>query len=296
MKNIVIVVSLILVLFISCKKEVSLSNLNGNTIGCFGHAGMGSKSVYPANTLQSFESCLNRGADGTEMDIQVTKDGVLVIYHNNDLSSATQCGGIIRDLNWEEINACRFKSSISDNFDVISFDEFFQTLSNPYKYTFTFDCKLTEGTGDNNEYYKTFTSAIISTAEKYGIQNNLFIENSDAGFLSLIKQQNNQLKLFLLGNDFEKDLVTVTQNGFYGISCDNNAISSNQIKEAHDNNIRITIYGVETNKENYDAINKQPDFIQTDDLDYVLKLFGKFNRYSGRLSDLLKNINLKPSK
>lgn len=296
MKSIFIFISIILVSFTSCKKEVTLSNLNGNSIGCFGHAGMGSKSFYPANTLQSFESCLSRGADGTEMDIQVTKDGVLVIYHNNDLSSATQCGGVIRDLNWEEINTCMFNSSISNNFDVISFDEFFQTLSNPYKYTFTFDCKLTEGSGDNNEYYKKFTSAIVSTAEKYGIENNLFIENSDAGFLSLIKQQNNQLKLFLLGDEFEKNLATVIQNGFYGISCDNNSISYDQIKEAHDNDVRITIYGVETNKENYDAINKQPDFIQTDDLDYILKLFGKFNRHSGRLSDLLKNINLNPSK
>lgn len=295
MKNLIII-SIILVSFTSCKKEVSVSNLNGNSIGCFGHAGMGSKSFYPANTLQSFESCLNRGADGTEMDIQVTKDGVLVIYHNNNLSSATQCGGVIRDLNWEEINSCRFSKSLLNNFDVISFDEFFGTIRNPYKYTFTFDCKLTEGSGDNDEYYKIFSSAIVSTIKKYGIQENVLIENSDPGFLNLIKAQNNLLKLFVLGDDFEKDLNIVTQNRFYGISCDNNAISIEQIQKAHENNVRITIYGVQTNKQNYDAISKQPDFIQTDDLDYVLKLFGKFNRNSGRLSELIHNISLNPSK
>ena len=295
MKNLIII-SIILVSFTSCKKEVSVSNLNGNSIGCFGHTGMGSKSFYPANTLQSFESCLNRGADGTEMDIQVTKDGVLVIYHNNNLSSATQCGGVIRDLNWEEINSCRFSKSLLNNFDVISFDEFFGTIRNPYKYTFTFDCKLTEGSGDNDEYYKIFSSAIVSTIKKYGIQENVLIENSDPGFLNLIKAQNNLLKLFVLGDDFEKDLNIVTQNRFYGISCDNNAISIEQIQKAHENNVRITIYGVQTNKQNYDAISKQPDFIQTDDLDYVLKLFGKFNRNSGRLSELIHNISLNPSK
>jgi glycerophosphoryl diester phosphodiesterase len=280
----------------SCKKDITLDNLNGNKIGCFGHAGMGTRSLYPANTLQSFETCLSRGADGTEMDIQVTKDGVLVIYHDADLSSVTKCGGIIRDLNWAEISSCRFSKSLMNNFDVISFDEFFQTISNPYRYTYTFDCKLTEGSGNNDEYYKIFTSAIVSTIEKYGIQENVLIENSDPGFLNLIKTQNNQLKLFVLGDDFEKDLNTVTQNGFYGISYDNNAISVEQIQKAHDNDVRITIYGVQTNKQNYDAISKQPDFIQTDDLDYVLKLFGKFNRNSGRLSELIHNISLNPSK
>src|ERR1700741_3054428 len=93
---------IISVFLFSCKKDPPLTNLNGDKIGCFGHAGMGSRSVYPANTLQSFEACLDKGADGTEMDIQVTKDGVLVIYHNDDLSSATACGGVVRDLNWEE--------------------------------------------------------------------------------------------------------------------------------------------------------------------------------------------------
>ncbi|MBI3518547.1 MAG: hypothetical protein HY062_04220 [Bacteroidetes bacterium] len=113
---------------------------------------MGSKSVYPANTLLSLETCLNKGADGTEMDIQVTKDGVLVIFHNDDLSSITECGGVIRDLNWSDIETCRLHSLILKNLNVISFEEFIQTIGSPSKYTFTFDCKLTPGTGDDNEY------------------------------------------------------------------------------------------------------------------------------------------------
>ncbi|MBL7936235.1 MAG: hypothetical protein JNM51_10565 [Bacteroidia bacterium] len=286
---------IISLLFTSCKKDITLDNLNGDKIGCFGHAGMGTRSLYPTNTLQSLVSCLNRGADGTEMDIQVTKDGVLVIFHNDDLSGVTGCGGIIRDLNWNEINACRVNSFLFKNLNIISFNEFIQNTKNPYQYIFTFDCKLTSGVGNNDEYYFRFASAIANTIEHYGFQDNVFIENSDPEFLNLIKSMNNNLKLFLLGQNFETDIITATENGFYGLSMPNNLVSATQIKEAHDKNIRVTIYGVETNKQNYDAIEKQADFIQTDNLDYVLKLFGKFNRKTRRLSELINNIDLKQS-
>src|SRR6201988_3254003 len=107
----IILISAVAIFFLSCKKDISLNNLNGDKIGCFGHAGMGSRSIYPANTFESFQTCLGSGADGTEMDIQVTKDGVLVVFHNDNLSGITECGGVIRDLNWSEISSCRFSST-----------------------------------------------------------------------------------------------------------------------------------------------------------------------------------------
>lgn len=129
--NIKFVLLYVFISLLSCKKNISVNNLNGDKIGCFGHAGMGSRSVYPANTMESFKTCLNNGADGTEMDLQVTRDGVLVIFHNEDLSSVTACGGIIRDLNWSEIDACRINSPVFKHLNVISFEEFIQKIRNP---------------------------------------------------------------------------------------------------------------------------------------------------------------------
>jgi len=292
MKIRLILLSCIFIALNSCKKSISLRNLNGNEIGCFGHAGMGSKSIYPANTLQSFQTCLSRGADGTEMDIQVTKDGVLVVFHNDDLSSETKCGGVIRNLNWEDIKNCRINSHLFNDLSIISFDEFMQSTKNPFNYVFTFDCKLTPGDGDDNEYYSTFSSSIVNTIEKFGLQDHVFIENSDPGFLNLIKEKNSSLKVFLLADDFDSSIRIASQYKFYGISISNNNINAKQIKRAHKKQIRITLYGVETNKENYEAITKQPDFIQSDDINYLLKLFGKFNRNSGQIKELLGNISL----
>lgn len=295
MKYKLIVVVVVFFCCFSCKKNISLDNLNGDKIGCFGHAGMGSKSIYPTNTLQSFETCLNKGADGTEMDIQVTNDGVLVIFHNDNLSGLTECGGVIRDLNWSDIETCRLHSALLKNLNVISFDEFIQSINSSSKYTFTFDCKLTSGTGDDNEYYQRFAKSIVSTINTYGLDQNTFIESSDPAFLSLIHTLNSELKLFYLAEDIDNDIKIASQNNFYGISVDNDNISSDQVTEAHNQNLRVTLYGVETNKQNYDAVLKQPDYIQTDDLDYLLRIFGKLNRHSGNFVSLLNNLKLQSS-
>lgn len=122
------------------------------------------------------------------------------------------------------------------------------------------------------------------------------MESSDPAFLNLVKSQNAYLKLFYLAQDIDNDIKTASENGFYGISVDNNTINAAQIADAHSRNVRVTLYGLDTNKENYDAISKQPDFIQTDNLDYVLRIFGKLNRNSGALASLLSNLKLKPSR
>ncbi len=275
--------------FFSCKKNISLTNLNGDKIGCFGHAGMGSKSIYPANTLQSFEACLNKGADGTEMDIQVTKDSVLVIFHNDDLSGTTKCGGIIRDMNWDEISTCRINSALFKHLNVISFDEFMKAIDNPFRYTFTFDCKCTAGEGNDNEYYHCFTNAIVKTVQSHGLGQHVFIENPDPAFLNMLKSSDSDLKLFLLTENYESGIETAAKNQFYGLSMDSKHISKDQVKDAHDQNIRITLFGVQNNKQNLDAIEKQPDFIQTDDLNYLLRVFGKLNR-KGNLYAMIRDL------
>jgi glycerophosphoryl diester phosphodiesterase len=46
------------------------------------HGEMGAGGMLPGNTLPSFESAIAAGADAIEMDMQVTKDNVIVISHD----------------------------------------------------------------------------------------------------------------------------------------------------------------------------------------------------------------------
>src|SRR5215217_6535474 len=67
----------IFLFFCSCSKDPALwktSNLNGDSITVLGHGGMGNKSLYPIDSHRSIAAALEMGADGSEMDVQLTSD------------------------------------------------------------------------------------------------------------------------------------------------------------------------------------------------------------------------------
>ena len=68
-----------------------------------GHGGMGFSNVYPMNTFESIMHCINLGADGTEIDVQMTKDGILVAYHDRELSNKTNKCGLVNDFYWNSL-------------------------------------------------------------------------------------------------------------------------------------------------------------------------------------------------
>ena len=45
----------------------------------------GGASLWPENTLMAFDQALRLGCDGLEMDLQLTKDDVLVVHHDATL-------------------------------------------------------------------------------------------------------------------------------------------------------------------------------------------------------------------
>ena len=67
------------------------------------YAHRGASEYYPENTLRSFFACLDMGADGIETDIQRTKDGVLVLHHDNTLARIPHVEGAICDYTYAEL-------------------------------------------------------------------------------------------------------------------------------------------------------------------------------------------------
>lgn len=269
-------------IFTSCKKDPPLfkiQNLNGNRINCFGHAGMGDKSLYPINTLESIQSCLTTGADGSEMDIQISSDSTLVIFHEEDLSESTLCNGEIYQNLWNNISNCHYKALLSKSYKLISFDELIQQIPNPKDYIFTFDCKTHYVEPSEYELFsQRFARAISRCLDKYHLNKQVYIESKDPVFLTELKKINPDFYLYLYTDDFYEGARIGDSLDLYGLTMDNNLISESQIEIAHNKNLRISLFNVNTEKENYSAVEKSPDNIQTDDLKYLLKIFGKYKK------------------
>jgi glycerophosphoryl diester phosphodiesterase len=263
----------IVLLSFACKKEkFDIVNLNGNKIITMGHGGMGPSNTYPMDSYESLMACLNLGADGTEFDVQLTRDSVLVLYHDQDLSNTTTMKGCINSLSWPEVKAARYNQTHYLNYSIISLDEFFSHITNPDRYTFTFDCKLYTENTNTISFYRSYIDAVIRIVHHYGLENNVYIESQDANFLALFKKKDPASKLFIYPSSFESGLEVAKSVGLYGITISTRAITKEQLKIAHDHNLWVTLWNTHTEDDNKEAIRKNPDCIQTDKLKNLVKL------------------------
>jgi hypothetical protein len=61
------------------------------------------------NTLEAFRATFELGGDGNEFDIRATKNGVLVVFHDDMLDRLLAAYGDVGDYTWEELQRFRFR-------------------------------------------------------------------------------------------------------------------------------------------------------------------------------------------
>ena len=76
----------------------------------FAHRGNWRNSAE--NSIQAFQDCINEGLDGIEVDLQMTKDSVLVIMHDETLDRTTTGSGKVSDYTIDELRKLRLLTPI----------------------------------------------------------------------------------------------------------------------------------------------------------------------------------------
>ncbi|WP_039233709.1 glycerophosphodiester phosphodiesterase [Bacillus thermotolerans] len=67
----------------------------------FAHRGF--SAAAPENTMSAFKAAERVGADGIELDVQLTKDGRLVVIHDEKLERTTNGRGFVKDWEWKDL-------------------------------------------------------------------------------------------------------------------------------------------------------------------------------------------------
>ncbi len=84
--------------------QILKDRIKGPSVG----AHQGDVFAATPNTIAAFESGRLAGANIIETDLHVSKDGVPVVYHNENLQDKTNCSGRVGDKTFAEIKSCVF--------------------------------------------------------------------------------------------------------------------------------------------------------------------------------------------
>lgn len=89
------------------------------------YAHRGASSYYPENTLSAFYAGLSMGANGVETDVHMTRDGVLVLFHDDKLDRVTDGHGPVSDYTYDELLRLTVTHAESGRTDkIVSLEDF----------------------------------------------------------------------------------------------------------------------------------------------------------------------------
>ena len=72
------------------------------------YAHRGASAYAPENTLEAFDLAAQMGADGVELDVHLTKDGEVVVAHDDEVDRVSNGTGLIRNMTLAELKKLRF--------------------------------------------------------------------------------------------------------------------------------------------------------------------------------------------
>ena len=89
------------------------------------YAHRGASEYTPENTLLAFYTGIYMGANGIETDVQMTKDGILVLFHDDTIIRLTGAEGSIQDFTLEQLRQFTFENNgFTDK--IVAFEDFLQ--------------------------------------------------------------------------------------------------------------------------------------------------------------------------
>ena len=131
----------------NCGRRTKISDVNGNNGVTTWDIRPGSQrlpliiahrgdlSAAPENTLPALQRAWDAGADGVELDVRVTRDGQLVVFHDRALDRTSDGHGLVNNFNLAEIRSLDVGSWFDPAFKgetAPTLDEVFESLPRGY--------------------------------------------------------------------------------------------------------------------------------------------------------------------
>jgi len=132
------------------------------------------------NTIESFEKAISCGATGLEFDVRATKDGMPVIFHDEDLRRLAGINRKISDLTLEEVHNINLSG-----FRIPTLEEVLSRLSG--RITFDIEVKVVEA-----------SQPTVKLVSEYCNPDDVIVSSFDVEILRNIRKFNRDIEIALI--------------------------------------------------------------------------------------------------
>ena len=167
--------------------------------------GMGtprSQRLCPETTLDAFRKAVEMGADGIELDVQMTKDGELVVIHDETIDRVSNGKGWVKDYTYEELKKFNFnKTHLEYTKEEIPTLEQVYLLIKPTNLTINVEIKT------GIVFYPGIEGRVLELTERLGMKERVIYSSFNHYTIRKIKESDPQAKTGMLYEDGIIDAV-----------------------------------------------------------------------------------------
>lgn len=223
---------------------------NGERMQIWAHRG--ASGYAPENTLPAFELALRMGADGIELDTQLTKDGEVVVCHDERIDRTSDGKGFLRDYTLAELREFNFAPGMPryGKVTIPTFEEVLILLKE-YAEDNSFDpfadrVVLNVELKNSICAYEGMEEKVLALVEKYELQERVLYSSFNHNSMMKIKELCQDARVAFLYSDAPiKPWEYAKEHGAYALhpTC-MGATVKETIKEAHSLGIKIHAWTV----------------------------------------------------
>lgn len=201
----------------------------------------GASGYYPENTMSSFEEAVRQKADGIELDVHLSKDGYLVVCHDETLNRTTNGKGFIKQYDLYELKQLDAGSWFDKRFKGEKIPLLEEAIDLVKRSNMELNIEIKAG----SIFYPGIEEKVLKMIDKYGIRSKVIISSFDHYSLVKIKNIDKDIKTGILYTEaLYKPINYMKTTGANALHPNYITLTKDIVEEAHALGIDINTYTV----------------------------------------------------
>ncbi|MCR1933825.1 glycerophosphodiester phosphodiesterase [Clostridium tepidum] len=155
---------------------------------------LGASAYAPENTMSAFKKAIDMNADGIELDVHLSKDGHIVIIHDEKVDRTTNGKGEVKNFTLDELKKLDAGFWFSDEYKgekIPTLEEVLNLINNT-------DIYLNIEIKAGYRFYPNIEEKVIDMVKKYKMLDRVIISSFDHYSLVRVKEINSNIKTGML--------------------------------------------------------------------------------------------------
>jgi glycerophosphoryl diester phosphodiesterase len=226
----------------------------------------GASGTFPENTLSAFRAAIEAGADMCELDVQLTRDGAVVVIHDDTVERTTDGNGEVAKLTLEELKrldaGAKFKGGAIKGERIPTLDEVFEITGGKCG----LNIELKAGGVENQ------VAQIMQARNAFG---DSIVSSFDWDYLKKIQQLHFNIRVGLLAEEKPVDLMmNAVAMRAHSINPRWDMVTADLCKAAHERGLMVYTWTIDADARMRALIECGVDGIMTNYPERLRKVLG----------------------